>query len=246
MRIAVKNWKDFQHYKDRSPPWIKLHKGLLDNYEYQRLPIASRALAPMLWLLASESDDGSIDGDTEKIAFRLRTSEKEVIEALKPLIDGGFLIDASDSLACRYQAARPETEVEAYKPEAEERQSRERPARGTRLSAEWECPEDWIADAMAIRPHWDRQKAVAVSAAFRDYWVGVAGQKSRKTDWRATWRNWVRNERDDQRKNGGTYKTVGQERAETIAALTGRSPPANEPAQAQGSLIEGEARRVAG
>jgi len=27
--LRVKNWGKFQHYKDRNPPWIKLHRGLL-------------------------------------------------------------------------------------------------------------------------------------------------------------------------------------------------------------------------
>lgn len=58
MKLIPRRWSDFQHYKDRRPPWIKLHKALLDDREYQRLPLASRALAPMLWLLASESKDG--------------------------------------------------------------------------------------------------------------------------------------------------------------------------------------------
>ena len=59
MLLITKNWAEFQHYKDRSPPWIKLHKELLDDRQYQSLPLASRALAPMLWLLASETKDGS-------------------------------------------------------------------------------------------------------------------------------------------------------------------------------------------
>ena len=53
-----RNWEKFQHYKNRKPPWIKLHHDLIDDREYQRLPIASRALAPQLWLMASESKDG--------------------------------------------------------------------------------------------------------------------------------------------------------------------------------------------
>lgn len=28
---------------------------------------------------------------------------------------------------------------------------------------------------------------------FKDYWIGVAGQKGTKMDWVATWRNWIRN-----------------------------------------------------
>lgn len=100
--IAPKNWNDFQHYKDRSPTWIKLHKSILDNYDYQRLPLASKALAPMLWLLASEYDDGKIPLDYDLMAFRLRVGIDELENALSPLINSGFFVlyqDASEVLA---------------------------------------------------------------------------------------------------------------------------------------------------
>lgn len=112
-RIAPKNWASFQHYKDRSPSWIKLHKGLLDDYEFQCLPVASRALAPMLWLLASEEQDGVIDADAAKLAFRLRMARDEVSEALKPLISSGFFIVVqgdSEPLAEPERADSPEKE----------------------------------------------------------------------------------------------------------------------------------------
>lgn len=124
MLIAPKNWADFQHYKDRAPPWIKLHKGLLDNYEFQCLPVASRALAPMLWLLASDHERGEIDAAPKKLAFRLRMTELEVNDALKPLIDNGFFLviqDASGVLADRKQGADLETETEKRKKETEQR-----------------------------------------------------------------------------------------------------------------------------
>ena len=112
MRLVVKNWADFQHYKDRSPPWIKLHRGLLDDDEFHCLPDASRALAPMLWLLASESEDGSIETELPKLAFRLRTTPDLLSAALKPLVDNGFIVDASNVLATCKPAAIPETEGE--------------------------------------------------------------------------------------------------------------------------------------
>jgi hypothetical protein len=108
MKLIPKNWDNFQHYKHRSPPWIKLHKNLLDDMAFQRLPIASKALAPMLWLLASESNDGAITMSPEEIAFRLRMSEKDVISAIKPLIDNGFFIEDSNMLANRLQDATTE------------------------------------------------------------------------------------------------------------------------------------------
>jgi len=118
MKIRPRNWGDFQHYKDRSPPWIRLHRCLLDDFDFQRLPVASRALAPMLWLLAAESKDpktGEIDASADRLAFRLRMTEREVVEALKPLITGRFfevVQDASDALADSYQVAVPEAEAE--------------------------------------------------------------------------------------------------------------------------------------
>jgi hypothetical protein len=39
-RLRVKNWAEFQHYRSRRPPWIKLHRGLLDDYAWHRLPEA--------------------------------------------------------------------------------------------------------------------------------------------------------------------------------------------------------------
>lgn len=112
MFLQPKNWAVFQHYKDRCPPWIKLHRDLLNNREFICLPLASKALAPMLWLLASETKDGTFDASIEELTFRLRITEKEYGDGIKPLIDKGFFLIASGVLAERYQVAIPETERE--------------------------------------------------------------------------------------------------------------------------------------
>ena len=111
--LRIKNWSEFQHYKDRAPPWVKLHHSLLDNFEFHSLPVASKALAPMLWLLASESLDGSISDDLTEVAFRLRTAVKDVQAALNPLIDKGFVVSDSNVLADCKKNALSETETEA-------------------------------------------------------------------------------------------------------------------------------------
>ena len=110
--LHIKNWSEFQHYTDRRPPWVKLHHSLLDNFEFHCLPVASKALAPMLWLLASEAVEGNISDDLSKIAFRLRMTPEDVQIALKPLIDKGFIIADSNVLADCNQVATPETETE--------------------------------------------------------------------------------------------------------------------------------------
>ena len=87
--------------------------------QFQRLPVASKALAPMLWLLASESNDGVIHRSPEEIAFRLRMTEKEVITAIKPLIDCGFFVEDSNMLASCLQDATTETEKRQRRVETE-------------------------------------------------------------------------------------------------------------------------------
>jgi hypothetical protein len=77
-----------------------------------RLPIASKALAPMLWLLASESKDGVFDGSLDELVFRLHITPKEYQDGVKPLIDNDFFILVSGVLAERKQVAIPETETE--------------------------------------------------------------------------------------------------------------------------------------
>jgi sarcosine oxidase delta subunit len=112
MKLIPKNWVKFQHYKDRCPPWIKLHRDLLNDRIFASLPIASKALAPLLWLLASESKDGTFDAAIEELAFRLHIASKDIEAGLKPLIDKGFFLDASTMLAPCLQVAIPERETE--------------------------------------------------------------------------------------------------------------------------------------
>lgn len=102
--IRPKNWNEFQHYKGRNPPWIKLHKRLLDDYDFQCLPLASRALAPMLWLLASEHAKGEIDADEKKLSFRFRMSARELSSALETLLSAGFFEVVAD---CKHDASKP-------------------------------------------------------------------------------------------------------------------------------------------
>jgi hypothetical protein len=49
MKLIPKNWGKFQHYKDRCPPWIKLHRDLLNDREFLHLSQktgAFRLIAP--------------------------------------------------------------------------------------------------------------------------------------------------------------------------------------------------------
>lgn len=56
---------------------------------------------------------------------------------------------------------------------------------------------------------WGKTNAPAIhgvneTARFVDYWRAQPGQRGVKTDWPATWRNWMRKAQDDVRPANGT------------------------------------------
>ena len=185
MKLIPKNWLVFQHYKDRSPPWIKLHRDLLNNRDFITLPLASKALAPLLWLLASEHKNGVFDATTEELAFRLRMSEKEVEAGIKPLIQKGFFLDASTMLAPRLQDAIPERETETET----ERKGRFAPPSILEVS-------EYVKEkGYSIDP----QQFVDFYAA-KGWMVGSNKMK----DWKACVRTWVNRDRTTQKQNTTT------------------------------------------
>jgi hypothetical protein len=107
--LRVKNWRQFQHYRDRNPPWIKLHFALLSSPDWVTLNDASRVLAIASMLIASRND-GLVPTDS---AYLRRVAYLNSKPNFKPLIDCGFLESASNCLQLKAQAdAIPETETE--------------------------------------------------------------------------------------------------------------------------------------
>jgi len=193
--FSVKNYEQFQHYKDRSPPWIKFYNSVLDDYDFTSLPDASRSHLVAIWLLASRTNN-RIPYDSEWVRMAIKATTKVDLGLLEK---AGFIIKeqpCSETLATCSQVARPERETE----EEREREKRERrveaplvahTTRGTRFPHENQ-PEPWKQFCLETRPDLDP------SATFdrcRDYWIAQPGQRGVKRDWDATWRNWVRNER---------------------------------------------------
>ena len=98
--LRIKNWMKHQHYKDRRPPWIKLHNAIFDDYEFNLLQDASKLHLIAIWLLASCSNVCHEDGDPmlpEDEAYLTKRAGLCSKIDLKPLIEAGFLI--------RYQPA---------------------------------------------------------------------------------------------------------------------------------------------
>jgi len=110
LTFSVKNFERFQHYKDRSPPWIKLYNELLDDYSFGLLPDASKLHLVAIWLLASRSNN-CIPHDPNWIARRISATEKVDLDLLRT---SGFIEvqDAGIPPAARKPDADPERETE--------------------------------------------------------------------------------------------------------------------------------------
>ena len=54
--VIVQNWDEFQHYKDRDPPWIRVYLDLHRRDEYLRLTAVERGLLLDIWLTFAETN----------------------------------------------------------------------------------------------------------------------------------------------------------------------------------------------
>jgi hypothetical protein len=75
--LAIRNWADFQHYRDRDPVWIKVYSRLLDDADFLALPEAAQAQLVKLWLVASRCKN-RIKDDKRFLCHALHTNKLHV------------------------------------------------------------------------------------------------------------------------------------------------------------------------
>lgn len=86
MSVRIKNWSKHQHFKDRTPPWIKLYRDILDDPDWHELSGDDAKMLVNLWLIASEDETRSGElPNARRLAFRLRIKESQVNQALARL-----------------------------------------------------------------------------------------------------------------------------------------------------------------
>jgi uncharacterized protein YdaU (DUF1376 family) len=90
----------------------------------------------------------------------------------------------------------------------------------TRLSEDWQLPDEWAIWAKQERPDLNPNK---VADSFKDYWIAQPSSKGKKTNWLATWRNWVRTQKPDIENKVYEAPWVKQNR-EWFDEATGRKP----------------------
>jgi hypothetical protein len=119
--IAVKEWSRYQHYKDRNPPWIKLHRELLTSNTWVTMDDASRVLAIAIMLLAAATGN-RIPADPAyltRVAYLNRKPDWSKLLSVGFIEIIGDVDEASNTLA---SASTPQADA---RPETEQRQRRE-------------------------------------------------------------------------------------------------------------------------
>jgi hypothetical protein len=68
-------------------------------------------------------------------------------------------------------------------------------SKGSRLPKDWVLSDEYYAEAKKINSNLSDGQIEFIADGFKDYWIGLSGSKGVKSDWIATWRNWVRNQK---------------------------------------------------
>lgn len=102
--LRVKKWKDWQHYKDREPPWVKLHAKLLRDDLFCELTEGEQWQLVRIWMIASQSSRFTVDekrrlvpviSDDEQALRRTIQSLKKV--PIAKFVREGWLIPVNES-----------------------------------------------------------------------------------------------------------------------------------------------------
>ena len=106
--IVIPNWDKFQHYKDRTPPWIKLYLELNSDNQWLSLTDAQCGLLVKIWIEYARSR-GVLP--VARLVLRPDNRYANVMRALDSLQEAGFLeIVASKPLALRSRSPKEREE----------------------------------------------------------------------------------------------------------------------------------------
>ena len=196
--MRIRNWKEFQQYKDRCPPWIKLHREILQSEDWVMWDDASRVLAVACMLLASRTEDGTLP---ENAAYIQRAAYLNSEPDFRPLIACGFLV-LDDNASIPYKTlatCTTETETETEAETETEGEGEGAPAKNPRTV--------FKPPTVAEVDDYRREINARIDpGAFVDYYEskGWLVGKTKMKDWKASVRNWARRDAEANTTKRGT------------------------------------------
>lgn len=248
---------------DLNMSWFRMYAEAVDDEKLRLLAFEDRwHFVAILCLKCQGSLDSEAPHMDRRIALKLGLQLPQLDEVKRRLIEVGLITDdwqpvrwesrqyKSDRSADRTRAWRERQKKESHgdvtvtdKNRTDTEQTRaekgaDAPARATRLPDDFELTTERRAVAEAERLPADR-----TFVDFCDYWRAASGQKARKCDWDATWRNWCRRQVDFRpaRQQPGRPSALADEWPELRARATAinfREPREGESPQAYQTLLK--------
>lgn len=127
------------------------------------------------------------------------------------------------------------TQSQSQSHKEEDKKERER-ARGARLPPDWAIsPIDWD---FAKDLGWSADQITNEFDKFCDYWHAKTGQAATKTNWSATWRNWIRRAGENRRPNVQTRKDINREKWDSALAKLRKYAEAPADGELSGEIIQ--------
>lgn len=223
--IRIRNWSKHQHFKDRTPPWIKLYRDILDDPDWHAMSGDDAKLLVGLWLVASEDETrtGALP-DMRRLAFRLRITESKLNQGLNN-ISHWLERDDIEAISACHRGDAPETETET-EGEADAPTGATPPPKPKKAKTPERTFPAWvesIGDDDAIRADdpifdWASKTGVPADWIVLAWWVfeGRYSDSPKKyADWRAVFRkavreDWLKVWRLDTRDNRFVLTTTGE------------------------------------
>jgi uncharacterized protein YdaU (DUF1376 family) len=189
-QFHIGDYKSHTHHL--SPMEDLAFRRLLDHYYLHEQPIRQRDIARQIGLKDHEqevltvldeffisTENGYIHTRAdEEIAKYRKLSDDGKRGAAKRWLKGGDSPPNATPIATKNQEPLTNNHIKTQ--------------RGTRLPTDWTLPVDWKTWAEVERPDLNAQK---VAESFRDFWIAKPGAGGVKLNWEATWRNWVRSQK---------------------------------------------------
>jgi len=176
MFIRITGWATYQHYKQRDPPWIKLHKNVLTSESWVLGTDISRLVQISLMLLAGRYDN-TIPGDFALISkvASLDCSKKMFESAVMHLMQFDF-IECTDEKGARIANIEDMAERKANRTRDEILKD----AESKELSAEEIEPDDTVDEVIGLNDlAWRRYDSYRkkIGKAFKAASISTAQRK---------------------------------------------------------------------
>ena len=189
-QFHIGDYKSHTHHL--SPMEDLAFRRLLDHYYLHEQPIRQRDIARQIGLKDHEqevltvldeffisTENGYIHTRAdEEIAKYRKLSEDGKRGAAKRWLKGGDSPPNATPIATKNQEPITNNHIKTQ--------------RGTRLPTDWFLPVSWEEWARKERPDLFVEKT---AESFKDYWISKPGAGGVKLNWEATWRNWVRSQK---------------------------------------------------